>query len=81
MSNARLFPSDRPRKKVAAEVWQRLCAGPAFSSLWDPLTPAEATATYRRWVRSWVLTEVARLVPELREKLDSTGYVKQEEKL
>ena len=79
MAGSRLFPSDRPRAKVAAEVWERLRAGPSFAKFGnDEFTPAEAQATYRRWAQSWILTEVARLVPELREKLNDLGYVPEE---
>lgn len=67
------------RDKVAAELWMRLKRGPQFS-LDETLTPAEVRARYRGWINSWILDDLARLVPELRGKLGSLGYVDDDER-
>lgn len=73
----------RTRKKIAAELWARLQRGPQFGGALEELTGAEAEARCRGWLDSWIVDDVARLVPELRDKLDEigiAGYVRQDER-
>lgn len=67
--------SDKTRKQLAAELWDRLKRGPSFGIDEHAVKPAEISSRYLGWVNSWILDDVARLVPELREKLDTLGYV------
>ena len=69
------------RKQIAEETWQRLRRGPHLAPHIGPaedFTPEVAESRYRNWAESWVLAEVARLVPELRHKLDVCGNIKPE---
>lgn len=57
------------RKQRAHVLLDRLRNGPALSAPVDgsALSVADATRAYRRWSETWVLDELADLVPELRE--------------
>lgn len=68
--------SRKTRKQRAEELWQRLERGPSIGLTEAPLPPAEFSARYRGWSRSWILAEVAALVPELRDKVDVLGNIK-----
>lgn len=57
------------RKDKAEKLLERLERGPSFYGvpmLDSPLTPEEAERQYRRWVESWILDDLTRLVPELK---------------
>lgn len=68
----------KTRKQLATELWARLKRGPEFGINEAPIAPAEISNRYRGWVESWVLCEVARLVPELKDKLDTLGNLTKE---
>lgn len=58
------------RKQKAAELLKLLHQGPAFSKPFDgsEFTPEEAARSYKVWAETWVIPELKKLVPELREK-------------
>ena len=62
----------KTRKEIAAGLWARLQRGPTFGPLWarEELSAAEIERRVRGWLNSWIVDDVARLVPELRDKLD-----------
>lgn len=68
----------KTRKHRAAELWARLRIGPEFYSMGSAFTPEAGTSQYRGWALSWILRDVALLVPELKDKLDMLGNVKDE---
>lgn len=57
------------RKQRARALLDRLRQGPALSAPVDgsPLTVEEAQRAYRRWSETWIIQELADLVPELRK--------------
>jgi hypothetical protein len=67
---------DKTRKQAAADLWDRLRRGPQMGPNEAPISQPEFAARYRGWSESWILAEVARLIPELRDKLDSLGNIK-----
>lgn len=56
------------RKQCAAQLLKRLTDGPSFSNIFEPFNPEKATEQYRRWAASWILADLKRLVPELKDK-------------
>jgi hypothetical protein len=56
------------RKQIADELWRRLERGPLVDDPLDgsPLKAEDVRRSYRGWARSWILEDLARLVPELR---------------
>lgn len=67
------------RKQMAEELFRRLSDGPAYSSFpGSKFGPEEARSGYHSWSETWIITEVCKLVPELREKLGTLGYVPHE---
>jgi hypothetical protein len=68
------------RQERAEELFARLVRGPSFGVGLgrDAFTHEKAAAEFRQWSESWILTDLCRLVPELREKLDHTGYCQQD---
>lgn len=75
--------TENTRKQRAAALLQRVKQGPSFylrGGVGD-LSPAQLDAVekyvrelYALWSRSWVLTDLCRLIPELRGKLNTLGY-------
>lgn len=46
----------KTRAQVAKELVQRLERGPSFhTGMGELLTPAEATAIFKRWSESWII--------------------------
>lgn len=70
------------RRAKAEELFQRLQRGPEFSKLTfscsNSLRPPHEVAMEhcRLWLDSWVIHEVCKLVPELKEKLDELGNIR-----
>lgn len=58
------------RRHKAMDLLKRLEEGPSFSNNYDgtPFTAAQASEQYKRWSQSWILHDLKKLVPELKEK-------------
>ena len=63
----------KTRKQVAENLLKLLKRGPQYSGTLD-FTPERAMREYKGWAESWVLTELCRIIPELKSHLDSLGY-------
>lgn len=59
------------RKERAADLMQMLDRGPSLGFPTEVLSKPEAEARVRNWLRSWIIPNVKRLVPELKEKRDA----------
>gem|GEM_PF-6400907 len=61
------------KKHKAQELLARISLGPAFSaSPGQDYDPEQAIASYRLWVKTWVLDDLKLLVPELRNSENTT---------
>jgi hypothetical protein len=64
------------RKQRADTLFLRLARGPEFANLpGQAYTAEEAKKAFRLWSESWILTDLCKLVPELKDKLNNHGYV------
>lgn len=64
---------EKTRKETAKELLKRLELGPSFTSIARDFDAIEASAQFRLFSQSWILSDLCRLIPELRDNLDVFG--------
>jgi hypothetical protein len=71
---ARINFDGKTREQVARELLARLERGPQYGATEESQPVDVIQNRYRGWVHSWILTDLCRLIPELRDQLNSFGY-------